>query len=165
MAMNDEAIAALFTAHHDAVVRYAIRRVGRNTAYDIASETFAVAFGHAVSPTEPLPWLYAIARNLIRNHGRAAGRRADVGFGRDDEPDLATGVAERDALIAALRTLPEQSREALMLLAWEGLDSEAAAAVMGCSGTAYRMRLSRARRQLAAALAVPALGFIEGATP
>jgi RNA polymerase sigma-70 factor, ECF subfamily len=165
MAMNDEAITALFTAHHDAVVRYAIRRVGRNAAYDIASETFAIAFGHVVSPTDPLPWLYAIARNLIRNHVRAAGRRTAVGFLPDAEPDLATGVAERDALIAALRNLPEQSREALMLLAWEGLDSEAAAAVMGCSSTAYRMRLSRARRQLNAALASPAVGSIEGVTP
>jgi RNA polymerase sigma-70 factor (ECF subfamily) len=163
MRMDDEAITTLFGAHHDDVMRYAIRRVGRVAAPDVAAETFVVAFRHAVMPVQPLPWLYAIARNVIRNHRRSQ-TRVLRGVSPTAEPDIATGVAERDALLAGLRSLPEQAREALMLVAWEGLTPEAAALVMGCSHAAFRMRLSRARRQLDAAVSTRPVPWIKGVT-
>ena len=39
-----------------------------------------------------------------------------------------------------------------MLVAWEGLDAQRAAVVIGCSQRAFAMRLHRARRRLAAAM-------------
>jgi RNA polymerase sigma-70 factor (ECF subfamily) len=52
----------------------------------------------------------------------------------------------------ALNGLPEADREALMLAAWEGLSAQQAARVLGCSPTAFRIRLHRARRKLEASL-------------
>ncbi|MFY1634595.1 sigma factor-like helix-turn-helix DNA-binding protein [Solwaraspora sp. WMMB335] len=52
----------------------------------------------------------------------------------------------------ALTQLSEADQEALRLAAGEGLDATAAATVMGCSRTAYKVRLFLARRRLAAAL-------------
>ncbi len=59
------------------------------------------------------------------------------------------GVAEREALLRALARLSPAEREALLLVGWDGLDARAAATVAGCTVTAFRMRLSRARRRLA----------------
>jgi DNA-directed RNA polymerase specialized sigma24 family protein len=45
-----------------------------------------------------------------------------------------------------------EKREAILLIAWEGLEPTAAARVVGCSAAAFRVRLHRARRRLAAGL-------------
>lgn len=52
----------------------------------------------------------------------------------------------------ALEQLSDVHREALLLTSWEGLSSADAAAVMACSVSAFKVRLMRARRRLAAAL-------------
>jgi RNA polymerase sigma-70 factor (ECF subfamily) len=51
-----------------------------------------------------------------------------------------------------MTSLSEREREALLLVAWEGLDSRRAAQVVGCSPAAFRVRLHRARRRVADAL-------------
>jgi DNA-directed RNA polymerase specialized sigma24 family protein len=51
-------------------------------------------------------------------------------------------------LEVALRTLSESDREALLLIAWEDLTPSAAAASLGISAAAFRVRLHRARRRL-----------------
>ena len=56
--------------------------------------------------------------------------------------------AERDAdtVIDAIRALPGPQRDALALVAVDGLTATEAAERLGASPTAVRMRLSRARR-------------------
>jgi RNA polymerase sigma-70 factor (ECF subfamily) len=51
-------------------------------------------------------------------------------------------------VLRALAELHADEREVLMLTAWEELSSPEAAAVLGCSPTAYRIRLHRARLRL-----------------
>jgi RNA polymerase sigma-70 factor, ECF subfamily len=51
-------------------------------------------------------------------------------------------------VLEALAALSEAEREVLMLAAWEELSSSEAARVLGCSATAYRIRLHRARKRL-----------------
>jgi RNA polymerase sigma-70 factor, ECF subfamily len=151
--MTESEMRELFALHHKDLMRYAVRRVGRSDAPDIVSEAFAIAFDHRIRPDTPLPWLYGIARNVIRNHVRTEARTfalvPDVGV------DIGDGVVERESVLAALRALPEISREAIMLTAWEGLEPEVAAVVMGCSHATFRVRLHRARKQLTTALATP----------
>jgi RNA polymerase sigma-70 factor (ECF subfamily) len=48
--------------------------------------------------------------------------------------------------------LSENDREAIRLVAWEGLSNADAARAAGCSGPAFAVRLSRARARLARAL-------------
>ena len=57
-----------------------------------------------------------------------------------------------DAMVAAraLRHLAEDDREILMLVGWEGLRSAELARLLGCSPTAARIRLHRARARLIA---------------
>ena len=51
-------------------------------------------------------------------------------------------------LARALASLSERDREALLLTAWEGLTTDQAAAVLGCSPQAFRVRAHRARQRL-----------------
>jgi RNA polymerase sigma-70 factor (ECF subfamily) len=52
-----------------------------------------------------------------------------------------------------------------MLVAWEGLGSAEAARAAGCSRPAFAVRLHRARKRLAAALAAAEIPYeIRGAT-
>jgi RNA polymerase sigma-70 factor, ECF subfamily len=164
MGLNEDAMATMFADHHTALMKYAVRRVGPAAAPDIVADAFAIAFQHRTTPEHPLPWLYAIARNLIRNHARTAARSLRLAD-PTSSPDLAEGIVERDALVRALRSLPEKSREVLMLVAWEGLEPADAAVVLGCSAAAFRVRLHRARQQLAAAASPPAIDHIAGVTP
>ena len=154
---------AVYDQHYPAVLRYAARRVGAEAARDIAAETFLTAWRRLdrVPAGQPLPWLYATARNCLANELRRRDRRerldsrirAEATRGRGvAAPEPAQQVAERLAVLAALASLRPNDQEALRLIAWEQLDAAAAARAMGCSTAAFRVRLHRARHRLARAL-------------
>lgn len=82
--MSTERFEDVFAAHHDALMRYAVRRVAFDDAADVVAETFAIAlrrWSTGPAPREPLPWLYAVAHNVIRNQRR---RNARSGAGLPD---------------------------------------------------------------------------------
>ena len=69
----------LFAAHFDAVRAYAWRRDPSN-ADDVAAETFLVAWRRLEDvPTDALPWLIGVARNVRLNVLRAERRRTALG--------------------------------------------------------------------------------------
>ena len=55
-------------------------------------------------------------------------------------------------MLAALARLTDNEKEALLLVAWEGLDHAQAGRVVGCSAATFTVRLSRARAKLREAL-------------
>jgi RNA polymerase sigma-70 factor (ECF subfamily) len=148
-----ERFAALYEAHGAAVLAYARRRVGADDAEDVLAETFLVAWRRRRDvPADALPWLYAVAGNVVRNRLRA-GRRRDALRAR-----IAAGTAPAEAapdpkLRDALARLKPIDREALLLTAWEQLPPERAARAAGCSRATFHVRLHRARGRLAQALA------------
>lgn len=151
---------ALYREHYRAVARYAHRRIEAATAEEVVAETFAIAWRRLGEvPDDPLPWLYVVARNVMSGARRAhASSRDKVARIAAMSPsggsrDPADAYAERDHVRRALMSLSEGDREALRLVAWEGMDHRAAARVCGASRVAFTMRLSRARRRLASALA------------
>ena len=60
--------------------------------------------------------------------------------------------SEDGRVLAALAVLRERDREALMLVAWDGLTPAQAAAVIGEPSPRFRQRLHRARHRLRAEL-------------
>lgn len=145
---------------YPSVLAYARSIVGRSTGEDITSETFAVAWQRwAQPPSVPLPWLLAVARNLIRELRRKDARQYElaVAEGRRistevESDDIGADVAERATVLRALASLPDADRELLTLLAWQGLSQRDAARVLGCSTATLAVRLHRARRRLDRAL-------------
>ncbi|MCW2938716.1 MAG: subfamily polymerase sigma-24 subunit [Actinomycetia bacterium] len=160
MSDDTERFSAVYRRHHPQVLAYALRRTDEARAHDVVSETFVIAWRHhARLPDDPLPWLYRTARNCLSNEERAARRQVRlVGRIATDgarfTSDHARGVTESALIRAALRELRTADREALLLVSWEGLDQRAAAEALGCSVTAFKVRVFRARRRLSRLLEV-----------
>jgi len=149
---NDE----LFELYSNRVLAFALRRTpDRATAEDVTAETFAIAWRRRdTHPDRPLAWLYSIALKVLSNQRRSSRRRRrlrqrveaqPVVFGRDP----AELIEDRDEIRAAFLELKESQREVLRLAFWEDLSPADAAAVLGCSEGAFRVRLHRARSTLA----------------
>lgn len=157
--MGDRAaFEAVFRAHVGAVHAYALRRSDPATADEVVADTFLVCWRRFDRvPEDALPWLYAVARRCLANRLRASRREhtrtaPPVATPRDPTADTYEQRARARDVLAALAELPPKEREALQLCAWEGLSPADAARVAGCAAPAFRVRLHRARRHLAAAL-------------
>jgi RNA polymerase sigma-70 factor (ECF subfamily) len=144
------------------VLAYALRRVSAEEAADVVAETFLTAWRRLdILPEDPAPWLFGVARKVVANHRRSLRRRealrTRVEGDASRRPHLASDPADqveaRMAVRSALRRLSERDREALMLVAWDGLDAASAAAAMGYTPSAFSVRLHRARRRLGHELA------------
>ena len=159
-----DAFVEVVRRHEVAVHGYLARRAGRQAADDLLGEVWVRAFGGRAGfdPAHPdaRPWLYGIARNVLRAHWRA-GRPADqAGVVEavdpwDDVIDrLDSGAAARTReMVGAVRALPPEEREVLLLVAWEQLTPAQAALVLGIPQGTARSRLHRARAALRPVLA------------
>jgi len=158
-AQRRERFTALYRTHFHRILGYASRRAGADEALDVVSETFTVAWrrlDELPDGDETLYWLYGTARRVLANHRRAAQRRANLmGVLQAESARVAepAPTVEDDRVAAALAHLRHDDRELILLVAWEGLDAAAVAAVLHCSRNAARIRIHRARRRFADLLA------------
>ncbi|HEU5265838.1 MAG TPA: sigma-70 family RNA polymerase sigma factor [Jatrophihabitans sp.] len=151
----------LFELYSTRVLAYAMRHIGPNQAQDVVADVFFVAWRRLdEAPDAALPWLLVIARNTIANRRRGIARQqrlADELIALERSAATAPGAedaaVERRTMLAALRELSAAEREALLLVAWDGLPAVEAAVVAGCSRNAFEVRLHRARNRLRRVLA------------
>lgn len=150
---------ALFTEHQRPVLAYAMRRTQTLAdAEDVAAETFTIAWRKidAVPATEPLLWLYAVARRVLANHRRGNGRReklASLLQVQDVPTPMRAGEDLDGPVFDALATLSPADQEVLRLVAWEELGDQQIAEVLGITPNAVAIRLHRARARFEHALA------------
>ena len=141
---------------YESVHRYAARRVAPEAVQDVVADTFLTAWRrYGELKGEPLPWLLGIARRTAANNRRGGARRNALRerLSAQRPPAVQSGVGDGDQRLAtALATLSERDREALMLVAWDGLEHREAAVVMGCTTGAFTVRVHRAREKLERAL-------------
>lgn len=130
---------------------------------DLAAQVIEVAWRRRATLEDIdalLPWLLAIAHNVIRNARRGALRGARLRLRMaaatrpETHPSAHAELLARDPGPAtrALAQLGSRDREVLVLHAWEDLDIAAIARVLAISTAAAAQRLHRARRRLADAL-------------
>jgi RNA polymerase sigma-70 factor, ECF subfamily len=129
-ARDAERFEKLFRSHHRAVSAYARRRAPSDAFDDVVASTFLVAWRRLDEvPSDALPWLLAVARNVIATQQRGSRRRGalhlrlkHVGGGAAPRP-----APEEPAgrVAAALGRLPANDREAITLIAWDGLHAAA----------------------------------------
>lgn len=132
------------------------------TSEDIAQDAFISAWEHLKrlqNPSSFLPWLRQITRNLARDHLRARrhqpldGKTADIAIelAADSTPNpmqqLVADELERTTA-DLISTLPEDTREVLLLFYREGQSSQQVAMLLGLSDAAVRKRRARARQSL-----------------
>jgi RNA polymerase sigma-70 factor (ECF subfamily) len=168
-AADDDAFAQLYDRYASDVYNFAFRRTASwLAAEEVVADTFAVVWQRArqgtLAPlTRPsaLPFLLAVAINQGANGARsdrrwrAAVRRGAATQDRPHHEDHADDVASRlddearmRQVRTALQALPRRQREAVELVAWAGLSSADAAAVLGVPIGTVKSRLSRARAAL-----------------
>jgi RNA polymerase sigma-70 factor (ECF subfamily) len=143
----------LYRNHHQRIFEFACRRVGPDLALEVVSETFLVAWRKfADVPDEPAPWLYRVASFEIANLRRRAQRTDELHLAlqsvRDGTDDAQPCSDLSVAVASAFDSLSRADREILRLATWERLTLAEGASVLGCSVSAYRMRLHRARARL-----------------
>lgn len=171
--------AELYDRHAAEIFRFVARRLGDQAADDAVAETFLAAFRrreqYDLGRDDARPWLFGIAVNVIGKHRRSERRllhalarwsptvEADDGLDQADDRIVATGA--RSQLAAALASLSPGHRDVLLLVALAELSYEETAAALDIPVGTVRSRLSRARREVRAALALENPEFAErGAT-
>jgi RNA polymerase sigma-70 factor (ECF subfamily) len=146
------------------VVKLVARYVNPADAPDVAQEAFIKAYralGGFKGNSAFYTWLYRISINTAKNFLVARSRRpasqdidvADAeAFGHADrfsEQDTPEALLEseeiRDAVILAIRDLPEDLRTAIMLRELDGMSYEEIAQSMDCPVGTVRSRIFRAR--------------------
>lgn len=98
-------------------------------------------------------WMYRIMRNLWIDEGRSRTRRAQTFV--SEEAGLSVGAgggqeerAELNAVDRAMHRLPDDQREAVMLVLVEGYKYAEAAEIAGCPVGTLTSRLGRGREAL-----------------
>jgi RNA polymerase sigma-70 factor (ECF subfamily) len=160
---NQVNIAEVYERHLDRVFAFFAFRTGqRADAEDLASATFERAVRHAAryDPRKGAEstWLLAIAENVLIDHYRRVGRRAEV----STEPDRLVGVSpatEDDhrigldpAVEGALALLDDRERQIVALRFGGELRAKEIAQVTGLSDANVHQILSRSLRRMGAHL-------------
>ena len=145
----------LFRTHADAVRGYALRRTDPDDADDVVAETFLIAWRRFDDvPSDAAPWLLGVARRVLSNRRRSDRRVLSLSDRLAErerrKPSLASDDTDlRLTIEAGLEQLPDKEREALLLLAWDGLSTAEASVVLKCTRATLAVRVHRARRRLA----------------
>ena len=150
----------LYGEHAQAVYSYCLRRTTREDAKDATADVFAVAwrrFADVPNDDRALPWLYVVARNVLRDRSRSRRRQnrlaVKIGSLREEGPEgpepQVVRSTEHERVIAAMARLPDTDREVLRLVEWEGLTREQVADMMFVSRSAIDKRIARAHTKLA----------------
>ncbi|GLY50725.1 sigma-70 family RNA polymerase sigma factor [Lentzea sp. NBRC 102530] len=157
------AFGVLFDRHAKAVYNHCFRLTASwAEAEDQLQATFLLAWRKRadvrLERESALPWLLTVATNVVRNEQRSLTRRLkNLRRVSEDRavPDHADLVAERiddqqrmRDLLAAVRKLPRNEREALALCVWSEVSYADAAAVLGITEGSVRARVSKARSKL-----------------
>ena len=140
----------LFEETYPSIRRYALHRgLSPADADDLVADVYSVAWNKIDKvPDDPVPWLFAVARNHWRN-GLRRRKRETALIGRLEPAVAPEPTDDRAPLVRlALARLGEADQEILRLTAWEGLTPQQVGVVLGCSAAAARVRLHRARKRL-----------------
>ena len=153
----------LYRVMYPDILGYVARRIGEQEAVDAAADVFVVAWKRiddAPDGDAARPWLFGVARNVVRNRQRASRRlwrfweryREHHGEPPESPEVIVVRRSEGEAVLAALGRLPRSEQELLRLVAWEEIPYAEIAQVLGCSRHAVDQRVQRALHHLASAM-------------
>jgi RNA polymerase sigma-70 factor (ECF subfamily) len=161
-----ERFADLFDRHAPAIHQYVARRLGRDAADDVTSETFLTAFRirdrYDPERASIRPWLHGIAAKLISRHRRDEVRALKLLARTRHDPvaetwtehadDRVAAQAASGPLAAALARLSQGDRHVLLLFAWADFSYQEIAEALQIPIGTVRSRLNRARKKVRTAL-------------
>lgn len=152
--LSADDVRRLYSQHGPALVLYACPFVAdRSTAEDVVHGVFLKLLRREqIVPEAPAAYLYRAVRNAALNVRRDRARDValpdqDLWFThREHGPEAASALQE------ALRELPDEQREAVVMRIWSGMTLEEVAAATDVSintaGSRYRYALAKLRERL-----------------
>ena len=145
------AFGILYESYVNKIYNYIYYRVGnQHDAEDLTARTFYRALDHInryVNRGAPFSaWLYRIAHNLVANWHRDQSRRKIISLEdlklrvqrRDGPHQMAEQKEEKDELLVAIRRLPPDRQQLLILKFVEGMSNAEIGEVMGRSEGAIK---------------------------
>jgi RNA polymerase sigma-70 factor (ECF subfamily) len=162
---DKEAFGLLYDHYHVSVYRFVYYRVGSvQLAEDLTGETFFRALrsmnGFRWQGRDFGAWLMTIARNLVTDHFKSGRTRLEQTTEDMSTLDTETEGPEssvlahltNEALLGALRELPQDQQDCLVMRFLQGMSIAETADVLGRSAGAVKQLQLRAVRNLAALL-------------
>ncbi len=164
MAARDEAGFESFVAARSAdLLRTAVLLThDRGHAEDLLQIALVKAYRrwHRIERDDPYPYVRRVLVTTAASWRRLRTTQEIVSLpssdpaGRDPTEDIATDMAERERMVAALATLPPRMRTVLVLRYAEDLSEAATAEVMGCAVSTVKTQTTRGLTRLRTALGV-----------
>ncbi|SRR5258706_8172963 len=156
MRANDHthSVERLYQEHRRPILAYLARLTDREAAEDLCQETFLKAlrgWAQHDQSASPVAWLYRIATNTAYDHLRRRRRAVftplieALALPDAHAPEL--WLDEREPVRNALAQLPARYRVPLLLQVCAGHSLNEIADALGCSSSAVKMRLLRARKR------------------
>ncbi len=156
---REERFRAIYDTSYVDLLRFARRRVHPTHAEDVIGDVFLVAWRRLddvpAELSDARAWLFGVARKIIQNNQRREDKHDSVAVHLDTARVEQLGVCHHSDLVTlqvdlatAWPKLSSKDQEVISLAVLDELNSLEAAEVLGISPTAFRLRLSRARRKL-----------------
>jgi len=153
-----QAFSALVGRHYDRVHALAWRWCGARAAAEDVAQDVMVKMAAAIAGFRGdcafSTWLHRIAYTTAVDHLRQARRVVALAPAQlsaleaEADPDGPEERGREEELWRAVRALPEQQRDAVLLVYGEDLSHREAAAAMGCSEKTVSWHLHEARKRL-----------------
>jgi RNA polymerase sigma-70 factor (ECF subfamily) len=157
-AADAASFAALYTETNADVLAFLLRRCPTpEDAADCLAETYLVAWekrNQVPAGVEARPWLFGVARNVMRRGHERHRRLAAAAQSLAEELQSAASARpahpldESDRATGALSELSAVDQEIITMISWDGLSPTEIAQVLGISANVVRVRAHRARARL-----------------
>jgi RNA polymerase sigma-70 factor (ECF subfamily) len=161
----------IYENRHRSLFRFFFRLTGKQAlSEDLVHEVFLrmIRYRHTYqtegannSPGAFEAWMYRIARNALVDHARKHRHEVAPAQGQLESDQLESIPSQRPTpfestakrqdmarLYRALRELPEEKRELLVLTRFEGLSHDQIGRILGCEANTIKGRVFRAMKEL-----------------
>jgi RNA polymerase sigma-70 factor, ECF subfamily len=172
VAGDPDAFGTLVRRHQDRLWAVALRTLGdREEAADALQDALVSAYRRAATfrgEAAVTTWLHRVVVNACLDRVRRRATRPTIPLPEQapaDRRDDHAATETRLDVQAALATLPEHQRTALVLVDMHGMPVAEAAAVLGVAPGTVKSRCARGRAALAPLLAVPGSPSAAGSQP
>jgi len=152
--MRREEVERLYAQYGPALVAFACSILNdRASAEDVLHQVFLKLLERSVlAPEDPRTYLYRAVRNTALNVQRTRSRRVELASQPPWFEATSGDSSEAIALEQAVKELPSEQREVIMLRVWGGMTLEEAAVILeipaNTVASRYRYGLAKLRERL-----------------